>query len=291
MGDRVSRVQSLERAFAVLTALADGPLGVTEVAERVDLPKSTVARLLGALVAEGAVEQVPGGTRYRVGGRIATLAAAVQPTRSMLALARPELVELAATVGEASGFAIADGFRVHFVDQVDTPNPVQVRDWTGSRIPMHAVPSGQVILAHLPPAVLDRFLARPLERFTDRTVTDPAALRERLRRVERDGFAWVREEYAEGINSVAAPISDPLGEIVAAVHVHGPSYRFPADETDDEVARLVVAAGARISARIRGGAAGPLASRPPGPPASLAAGAEAPRRAGIAVLRQAVATD
>ena len=61
-GGAVSRVQSIERAFAVLGALGDGPLGVTEVAERVRLPKSTAARLLAALVAEGAVEQVPDGT-------------------------------------------------------------------------------------------------------------------------------------------------------------------------------------------------------------------------------------
>src|SRR4051794_41978878 len=70
----MSRVQSIERAFAVLGALADGPSGVTDVADRVSLPKSTVARLLGSLAREGAVEQVPGETRYRLGTRIATLA-------------------------------------------------------------------------------------------------------------------------------------------------------------------------------------------------------------------------
>ena len=88
-GRRESRVQSIERAFAVLAALSDGPLGVTEIAELVELPKSTVARLLSSLQREGAVEQEPGGTRYRVGSRIVTLAAAVLPTRSMVVLARP----------------------------------------------------------------------------------------------------------------------------------------------------------------------------------------------------------
>ena len=70
----MSRVQSIERAFAVLSALSGGPIGVTEVAERADLPKSTAARLLSSLSREGAVEQVPGDTRYRLGPRIATLA-------------------------------------------------------------------------------------------------------------------------------------------------------------------------------------------------------------------------
>ena len=72
----MSRVQSIERAFAVLGALADGPIGVTEVADRAELPKSTAARLLASLAREGVVEQVPGDTRYRLGPRLVTLAAA-----------------------------------------------------------------------------------------------------------------------------------------------------------------------------------------------------------------------
>ena len=250
---RMSRVQSIERAFAVLAALQDGPIGVTEVAERVALPKSTVARLLAALVDEEAVEQVPGGTSYRLGPRIVGLAAAVPPTRSIVALARAELVDLAASLGEAAGLSIADGFAVQYIDQVDTPNPVQVRDWTGTRIPMHSVPSGQVLLAGLGPVALERYVARPLEAFTPLTITDAAALRRRLRDVLRQGYAWGREEFALGITSVAAPVSDQAGELVAAVHVHGPSYRFPAPGSEDEVTRRVVAAAARISARMRAG--------------------------------------
>ena len=247
----MSRVQSIERAFAVLGALADGPVGVTEVAERVELPKSTVARLLGSLAREGAVEQVPGDTRYRLGTRIVTLAASVLPVRSMVALARPYLVELAAALSEVAGLSIPDGSDVHYVDQVEIGHQVQIRDWTGPRAPMHAVSSGLVLLAHLPPSTLVAFLARPLERFTDRTATDPAAIRDRLAAVRRDGYAWVHEEFAEGLNSVAAGIEDRTGILVAAVHVHGPSYRFPGEADEAEIAGRVVDAAGKISARIR----------------------------------------
>jgi DNA-binding IclR family transcriptional regulator len=248
----LSRVQSIERAFAVLGVLADGPLGVTEVAERVGLPKSTAARLLASLVREGVVEQVPGDSRYRLGGRLATLAIGVRPTRSLTAVARPVLVELAGAIGEAAGLSVPDGDLVHYIDQVDTPNPVSVRDWTGSRVPLHAVPSGQVLLAHRTPAGLERYLSRPLERFTDRTLVDPVALRERIRQVRRDGYAWVHQEFDEGIDSVAAPIADATGEVVAAVHVHGPSYRFPRPGAEPSTAARVVAAAAAVSARLRG---------------------------------------
>jgi DNA-binding IclR family transcriptional regulator len=248
----VSRVQSIERAFAVLGALGDGPAGVTDVAARVGLPKSTAARMLASLEREGVVEQVPGETRYRLGPRLATLASGLHETRGLVAIARPTLTDLAAETGEAAGLSVPDGRTMHYVDQVDSPNPVQVRDWTGSRIPLHAVSSGQVILAHLGPPALARFLAKPLERFTARTLTDAPALLERLRDVRRDGYAWAREEFAEGIVSVAAAIAGPDGEMIAAVHVHGPTYRFPATGSEGDVARQVVAAAARVGIRVRG---------------------------------------
>jgi DNA-binding IclR family transcriptional regulator len=247
----VSRVQSIERAFAVLAALTDGPIGVTEVADRAALPKSTAARMLASLAREGAVEQVPGETRYRLGPRIETLATGLVATRSLVAVARPHLVELAASIGEAAGLSIPDGRDVHYVDQVDSSNPVAIRDWTGSRVPMHAVSSGQVFLANSSAGAVDRYLAEPLAAMTPRTIIEPDALRERLRTVALGGFAWVHDEFAEGISSVAAGIADASGEVVAAVHVHGPSYRFPPPGRDAGVGRLVVTTAGRIGRTLR----------------------------------------
>jgi IclR family acetate operon transcriptional repressor len=247
----MSRVQSIARAFDVLASLAEGPRGVTEVAARVGLPKSTVARMLGALALEGAVEQIPGDTRYRLGPRLGALAAGVRPTRRLVSIAHPYLVELARQTGEATGLSVPEGPTMHYVDQVESPNPVQVRDWTGTRIPMHAVSSGQVFLAHFPPPAMSRFLATPLERFTEHTIIGASGLLARLREVRRDGYSWVREEYAIGINSVAAPVADADGEVIGAVHVHGPSYRFPATGADRSIAAEVVEAAATIGARLR----------------------------------------
>ena len=247
----MSRVQSIERAFAVLGALTDGPVGVTEVAERADLPKSTAARLLASLAREGAVEQVPGGTRYRLGPRIETLATGLVATRSVVAVARPHLAELATSIGEAAGRSIPDEREVHYVDQVDTPNPVGIRDWTGSRVPMHAVSSGLVFLAHRSAAAIERYLAEPLVALTDRTTTDPDILRERLRAVALAGFAWVHDEFADGISSVAAGIADASGEVVAAVHVHGPSYRFPPPGREAALGLHVATTATRIARILR----------------------------------------
>jgi DNA-binding IclR family transcriptional regulator len=248
----MSSVQSIRRAFAVLDALDEGPLGVTEVAERATLPKSTAARLLATLVGEGAVEQVPGETSYRLGPRLVTLGGGFSLTRSLAAVGRPVLAELAAASGEAAGIGVSDGDLIHYVDQVDTPNPVVVRDWTGARAPLHAVSSGQVLLAFRTPAAIERYLAQPeLERFTSRTLADADSIRERLRDVRRHGYAWAVEEFDADISSVAAPIADGSGEIIAAVHIHGPSYRFPVPGTEPPMAELVVTGAARIAAGLR----------------------------------------
>jgi len=247
----MSRVQSIERAFAVLGALSDGPIGVTEVADRVELPKSTAARLLASLAREGVVEQVPGETRYRLGPRLVTLAARIRPTRSLAALARPSLEELAETVGEAAGLSVRDSDLVHYVEQVGSPNPVSVRDWTGSRIPLHAVSSGQVLLAYAPATFVQRYLGRPMEAFTERTLVTADALLERMRTIRRDGYTWALEEFDEGISSLAAPVADASGEVIAAVHLHGPSYRFPSSGSERMLADALVATAAQISGNLR----------------------------------------
>jgi DNA-binding IclR family transcriptional regulator len=137
------------------------------------------------------------------------------------------------------------------VDQVDSAHPVAVRDWTGTRLPMHPVSSGRVFLAAMTPDALDRALAGPVERFTPRTVTDPARLRTLLRDVVRTGVAWTADEYAEGITSVAAPVADASGSVVAAMHIHGPSYRFPGSRRRDALAASLLGAAARLAAEVR----------------------------------------
>jgi DNA-binding IclR family transcriptional regulator len=118
---------------------------------------------------------------------------------------------------------------------------------------MHAVSSGQVLLAFAPPVFVQRYLGRPLERFTDRTLVTAADLLERMRQIRRDGYVWALEEFDEGISSIAAPVADASGEVVAAVHLHGPSYRFPAAGAGTAIAERVVSAAARIAASLRQG--------------------------------------
>ncbi len=238
-------VQSVERTFAILEALAREPAGVSRLASVTDLPKSTVARLLATLEAQRAVDRKPGDTRYRLGPAIAELATSVTSSRNLIAVTRPHVVDLTEAVGETSGLSVADGYDAHYIDQVEGPNPVQVRDWTGSRIAMHAVPSGIVFLSAWPAERIARYVGRDLERFTPKTVLTDSGIAAKLEEARQAGHAWGYEEFAEGINSVAAAIHSQSGAVVAAVHVHGPAYRFPSDP--DAVASHLEATAARIS--------------------------------------------
>ena len=195
----MSRVQSIERAFAVLGALADGPIGVTEVAERADLPKSTAARLLASLAREGAVEQVPGDTRYRLGPAARDARGRHRPDPlAGRRLARPLAGGAGGRAGEAAGLSVADGDVVHYVDQVGTPEP-----GPGPRLDRHADPAARRLVrpgaAGLRAAdVRPALPRRPMERFTHRTLVTADALLERLRDVRRDGHAWALRRVRRG---------------------------------------------------------------------------------------------
>lgn len=240
-------VQSIERAFTLLRALAAGPAGVTGLSDRTGLPKSTVARILGALERELAVEQDEAGGHYRLGQALGDLAGASSPGRNLIAAARPHLWDLTEVTGETSGLSILDRGEVLYLDHYESSEEVQVRSWTGERVAAHLVPSGLVMLADKPESYLSSLLRKPLARSTDASVTDPDKLRARLDEIREQGYVWVFAEFDESINSVAADITDHSGDMVAALHVHGPAYRFPHDDRIDEFGHLVRDAARRLS--------------------------------------------
>lgn len=242
----MSTVQSVERAFAVLRCLASGPAGVTDIAQRTALPKSTVSRLLSTLEELQMVEQVAVGGDYRVGAGIAEIAATVMPSRSLVAAARPHLLELIRATGESAGVSVADGDLVHFLDQADSDNQIQGKNWTGERLPMHSTSSGLVLLAFADEKLRSAVMRKPLLASARHTITDAQALGRRLAEIRTVGYCWAYEEFSDGLNSIAAPIFDADGRVIAALHAHGPAYRFPGPRSPDDIGELVVAAAHRI---------------------------------------------
>jgi DNA-binding IclR family transcriptional regulator len=245
----MSGVQSVARAFELLRAVAVEPAGITELAARAGLPKSTVARLLSALENEGAVTRDDEDRLYVIGVGLAELAGAIDASAALATAVKPHLQWLASELGEAAGFSVPTGYTMQYVVQVESPNPVQVRDYTGLTVPMHVGPSGLCMMAQWPMEDLDRYLSRPLASFTPHTINDPDRIRRRLAEIRKIGHCWIREEFAEGINSVAAPVFASGHRALGAIHVHGPAYRFPPPGRSEEIAELVREAAERFSSR------------------------------------------
>jgi DNA-binding IclR family transcriptional regulator len=204
--------------------------------------------LLGTLESLGAVVRVGNSGTYRIGSGIRILADAIDVTETLVTRARPVLAELVAQTGETSGISVIDGNEVVYLDHVETANEVTLRDWTGSRLPLHVVSSGLVLLAAQPSKAIAAYLSRPLERVTEHTVSQPALIRRRLSNIRRRGVVWTRGEFDDGISSVAAPVVDALGATVAAIHCHGPSYRFPGRVDTDIIGAHVVDAARKLGA-------------------------------------------
>jgi DNA-binding IclR family transcriptional regulator len=245
----MSGVQSVARAFELLRAVAVEPAGITELAARAGLPKSTVARLLSALEKEGAVSRDEEDRLYLIGVGLAELAGAIDASAALATAVRPHLQWLASELGEAAGFSVPTGYTMQYVVQVESPNPVQVRDYTGLTVPMHVGPSGLCMMAQWPSEDLERYLGRPLASFTPHTIIDPVRIRVRLEEIRENGHCWIHEEFAEGINSVAAPVFASGHRALGAIHVHGPAYRFPLPGRPEQIAAMVMEAADRFSTR------------------------------------------
>lgn len=246
-------VRSVDRAASLLLALGEsqGEAGVTELARRLGLHKSTASRLLATLEKRGLVEQDEESGKYRLGLIVIRLAERAEQTLDLRALAMPELDRLARATRETTGLGVLHGDQMITVAQADGPNLVAMGDWTGRGAPLHSVAAGKVLLAFLPEREIMRLVRRGLDRCTERTITQLEPLLEELARVRRRGFATAFGEFDPGLNAVAAPVHDARGQVIAALDVWGPAFRV----TSRRVPELVQAAreaAAAVSVRLGG---------------------------------------
>lgn len=249
-------VRSVDRAAALLLALGEshGEAGVTELARRLGLHKSTASRLLATLEKRGLVEQDGDSGKYRLGLVVIRLAERAEQTLDLRSIAMPELDRLARASRETTGIGILEGDRFLTVAQADGPNLVAMGDWTGRGAPLHSVAAGKVLLASLPEREIMRMVRRGLDRFTDRTITSLEPLLEELAKVRRRGYATAFGEYDASLNAIAAPVYDARGNVAAAVDVWGPSFRVTPARVP-ELAQMVRESAAAVSVRLGGTAA------------------------------------
>ncbi len=247
----MSGVQSIERAFAVLRALSMGGLGVTEIAERTGLPKSTVARLLSALEREGAVEQIESGGDYVLGSTLVELAGSVAPDASIGAIVQPFLADLAEQTSGSAGFTVRQGDVVLWVANVDAGDEVvHVSDLTGQTFGLHDVPTGVAVLSTLADDEVDGYLEHASTESARReTPVDVTRLRAQIADARVRGVVTSLGDLIPDVNGFAAPLHDG-GRAVGGLYVQGPSFRFPGRGSAEAVESLLLTAAGQINERL-----------------------------------------
>lgn len=246
----MAEIQSVQRAFKILNAVAQLPGGayVGDIATLTGLPKSTISRMLTTLESVAAVQRENPNAGYRIGQAIANLLA--QPSW-LVNLAETPLQQLVESTGETATLSIMDGDRLLYIAQKSDPNSnIQLRDWTGTHFPTLHVSSPSKLFLAYDPALLQRYLSKPLERFTENTIVDLTQLQIHLDQICQQGYAWVREEFERGLAGVSAPIFGRNGNIVAALSLYGPIFRVPSHENEKEFSELVVKQAAEMTAQL-----------------------------------------
>jgi len=246
-----------QRLLALLAAFdaEHRELTLTALARRAGLPAATAHRLVGQLTAWGALEQAESGGGYRIGLRLWEVATLAPRSSGLRRTALPFMEDLYETTHENVQLAVRDGCDTLYIELISGRSAVIVRTTVGSRWPLHATGVGLVLLAHAEPAVQDRVCAAPLARFTRHTITDPARLRAVLAEVRRADAAVSDRQITEDAVSVAAPIRDAGGRVVAALSLVVPATANPA--TLIPAVRMAARGTSRALGHPGGGSGGP----------------------------------
>lgn len=244
-------IQTIQRAGTILRCLmeSDTELGVNFISRQVGVHKSTVSRLLSALSREGFVEQNPETGKWRLGLGLLGLAGAVLERIDLREAASIPLRALVSQTQETINITVLDGNESVNVESVRSPKAIQYAGRLGRRTPLHCTSTGKVLLAFLRPDERDLLLPERLLPCTKKSIVDSRSLEQALEQVREQGYAIAHEEFEEGLSSIAAPIRNHIGQVVATVSISGPSYRMGPGQIEEFVKPLLDAA-VEISANL-----------------------------------------
>jgi len=250
---RPPTILAVQHAIQLLRSLStEGSAGVSELADRVGLHKSTVSRLVATLEDDDLVERDPASRRIRVGAGLLSVASPLLARSAIAEVVRAPLVDLAQRCGETISLSIWDGAGAINLEQMLGAKAIKHYAPAGSRNPAHCTAAGKLLLAHAPEAVVARVLSRELARYTARTLVTPVALRTEIGLIRRRGHALNLGEFADDVGGVAVPLRDSDGDVAGAITATVPMYRFSAPQRTRLVAQLVAAAqvaSARLAKR------------------------------------------
>lgn len=246
-------VQTVERAFIIVELLgnADYHLGISEIAQRSDLPLATTHRLLSTLLKLGYVEQSPETNKYTLGVRILQLRGAVIEQLNLGVQAMPIMKMLMNRVEETVHLAVLNEGEIVYIERVEGLRTQGMYTRIGKRAPAHCTALGKTLLANLPEHTwFDDVVHRHgLKSFSDTTITSVDALQHELESTRERGYAIDNGETGESVRCVAAPIRDYTGQVVAAISISGPQAQVTVGRVK-ELGESVCRAADQISRKL-----------------------------------------
>lgn len=224
-------IQAIDRAAKVLSSLQGARhLGITELSAELGLPVSTVHGIVKSLQGHGLVAQEPGGSRYLLGPALLKLSNVYLDTLDVRARAMRWTVELARRTGLSTRLGVQLFDEVIVIHHNERPDGSQQMPETGLSIPAHASAMGKVLLAYSP-EYTSELLGRTLRSLTGATITDPAQLAMQLTSITEHAIATEEDEAVLGESSVAVPVVDTRGTVIAAVAVVVPTSEWPPESS------------------------------------------------------------
>jgi DNA-binding IclR family transcriptional regulator len=249
--DAGARLSSVATALRLMKAFSDQEyeIGISNLARRLSLGKSTVHRLASTLVDAGFLERNPATGAYRLGLELFELGMLARRKMSVVNEARPYLRSLMERTGESVHLTVLDHARVLYVNNIASPQAIRMQSNLGARVPAHCCSEGKALLACGAAETIESVIGAGLTACTPKTIVKPQRLRDELALVRARGYALDDVELEIGLRSAAAPIRDHRGEVVAAISIAGPVQRV-SRKTLQRYAVEVVAAARAISQRL-----------------------------------------
>jgi DNA-binding IclR family transcriptional regulator len=227
---------TVRKALSIVSILADEKdgLGMVSLAKKLNLNRSTVYRLVSALMEGGFVKQDPATQKYRLGLKIVELAGSMLADIEVREVARPFLEELMRLSGETVHLGVlGERGEIVYIDKIEGTEAVRLLTRVGKTLPAHVTAMGKAIMAYLPEPELEEVLKHQrYEVRTENAITNETALREHLKLVRTRGYATDLEENRLTVCCVGAPVFDATGKAIAAISVTGPSFRLTAQRME-----------------------------------------------------------
>lgn len=245
------RLSSVTTAIHLLKTFSEEEpeLGISELAKRLEIAKSTVHRLATALLDEGLLDQNQETGRYRLGIGMFSLGSQVRTRLDVAVEAKPFLNDLRASLGENARLGILNRRNVVFIHDFESNEAVRLRSITGQYRPAHCTAEGLCLLAGMRSSALESWASEPLQPRTDHSIKTSEDLLERIRRVRRIGYATEEEECEIGTRCIAAPIFQADGKVIASIGLAGPRLRLKKRDFP-QLAEEVMAYAQKLSERL-----------------------------------------